>query len=69
MKLPRLAKKLRVMVSWMLDLLFGRENEQMITLHDVEAIRGMLARIRARAKQGTSVAEASALDTSARDQQ
>jgi len=28
MKLPRLAKKLRVMMDWTLDLLFGREIEQ-----------------------------------------
>jgi NADH:quinone reductase (non-electrogenic) len=27
MKLPRLPKKLRVMVGWTLDLLFGREIE------------------------------------------
>jgi len=38
MKLPRLAKKLRVMVGWTLDLLFSRDIEQMITLRDVEAL-------------------------------
>ena len=34
-KLPGLAKKLRVMVGWTLDLFFGREIEQMITVRDV----------------------------------
>jgi NADH:ubiquinone reductase (H+-translocating) len=37
-KLPRLAKKLRVMVDWTLDLFFGREIEQMVTLRDAELI-------------------------------
>ena len=39
MKLPRLAKKLRVMMDWTLDLLFGREIEQMITLRDVQGAK------------------------------
>jgi len=47
MKLPRLAKKLRVMMDWTLDLLFGREIEQTITLRDVQALSDQLARIRA----------------------
>lgn len=47
MKLPRLAKKLRVMVGWTLDLFFSREIEQMITLRDVEALSDRLSRIRA----------------------
>jgi NADH dehydrogenase len=47
MKLPRLAKKLRVMMDWTLDLLFGREIEQMITLRDVQALSDQIARIRA----------------------
>ena len=55
MKLPRLAKKLRVMVSWTADLFFGREIEQMITLRDVEELSSQWARIRARAKQSTAV--------------
>jgi hypothetical protein len=54
MKLPRLAKKLRVMVSWTLDLFFGREIEQMITVRDIEALSGQLARTRARTKQARS---------------
>ena len=37
-KLPRLVKKLRVMIAWTLDLLFGRDIEQMITLRDVEEL-------------------------------
>ena len=50
MKLPRLAKKLRVMASWTLDLFFGQQIEQMITVRDIEALSGQLARIRARTK-------------------
>jgi NADH:ubiquinone reductase (H+-translocating) len=56
MKLPRLAKKLRVMVSWTLDIFFGQEIEQMITLRDVEELSSQWARIRARAKQGSTSA-------------
>jgi NADH dehydrogenase len=54
MKLPRLAKKLRVMASWTLDLFFGQEIEQMVTIRDIEALSGQLARVRARAKHLTS---------------
>jgi len=50
MKLPRLAKKLRVMASWTLDIFFGQEIEQMVTVRDIEALSGQLARIRARTK-------------------
>jgi NADH:quinone reductase (non-electrogenic) len=50
MKLPRLAKKLRVMMAWTLDLLFGRDIEQMITLRDVEELSERWARIRAERK-------------------
>ena len=52
MKLPRLAKKLRVLMDWTLDLLFGREIEQIITLRDVQALTDQIARIRARATGG-----------------
>jgi NADH dehydrogenase len=55
MKLPRLAKKLRVMASWTLDIFFGQEIEQMITLRDVETMSNQWARIRARAKQAKAV--------------
>ena len=46
MKLPRLVKKLRVLIAWNLDLLFGRDIEQMITLRDVEELSERWARIR-----------------------
>ena len=46
-KLPGLAKKLRVMMDWTLDLLFGQEIVQMITLRDVQTLSDWLARIRA----------------------
>jgi NADH dehydrogenase len=68
MKLPRLAKKLRVMVSWTLDLFFGQEIEQMITVRDIEALSDQLARIRARAKQTRSTSVTSVLANSGRDQ-
>jgi hypothetical protein len=48
MKLPRLAKKLRVTMGWTLDLFFGREIEQLITLRDIEAITERLTLIRNR---------------------
>jgi NADH dehydrogenase len=51
-KLPRLAKKIRVMMDWTLDLLFGREIEQMITLRDAKALSERLARIRAQTMRG-----------------
>jgi NADH dehydrogenase len=68
MKLPRLAKKLRVMVSWTLDLFFGQEIEQMITVRDIEALSGQLARIRARAKQTRSTSDTSVLANSSHDE-
>ena len=54
MKLPRLAKKLRVMASWTLDIFFGQEIEQMLTVRDIDTLSGQLARIRARTKQAWS---------------
>jgi NADH dehydrogenase len=53
MKLPRLAKKLRVMASWTLDIFFGQEIEQMITIRDIETLNAQLERIRVRAKHGS----------------
>ena len=53
MKLPRLVKKLRVMMAWTFDLLFGRDIEQMITLRDVEELSERWARIRAERKPVT----------------
>jgi NADH:quinone reductase (non-electrogenic) len=67
MKLPGLAKKLRVMASWTLDLFFGQEIEQMITVSDIEALSGQLARIRERTKHATPTSAASALANSGRD--
>ena len=67
MKLPRLAKKLRVMVSWTLDLFFGQEIEQMITVRDIEELSGQLARTRARTKQARSTSAASVLANSRHD--
>jgi NADH dehydrogenase len=67
MKLPRLAKKLRVMVSWTLDLFFGQEIEQMITARDIEELSGQFARTRARTKQARSTNAASVLANSGRD--
>ena len=68
MKLPRLPKKLRVMVGWTLDLLFAKDIEQMLTLRDVEALSDMAVRIRTRATQQTAITPVSALDTAVRDQ-
>jgi hypothetical protein len=38
LKLPRLAKKTRVALSWVLDMIFSKDLEQMLTLRDVELI-------------------------------
>ncbi|HTD86872.1 MAG TPA: NAD(P)/FAD-dependent oxidoreductase [Candidatus Binatia bacterium] len=67
MKLPRLAKKLRVMVSWTLDLFFGQEIEQTISVRDVEALSAQLARVRARIKLARSTSAASVLVNSGHD--
>jgi hypothetical protein len=68
MKLPRLAKKLRVMASWTLDLFFGQEIEQTISVSDVEAFSAQLARVRARIKLARSTSAASVLANSGHDQ-
>ena len=52
-KLPGLAKKIRVMMDWTLDFLFGREIEQMVTLRDIPALTDRLARMRAETKRGS----------------
>ena len=54
MKLPRLVKKLRVLLAWTLDLLFGRDIEQLITLRDVADLAERFARTR---QQVSSAAE------------
>ena len=51
LKLPRLAKKLRVMLGWTLDLFFGTEIEQLITARDLEEVTTRWARYRAGAAQ------------------
>jgi NADH dehydrogenase len=68
MKLPRLAKKLRVMASWTLDIFFGQEIEQTISVRDVEALSDQLARVRARIKLAKSMSAASGLANSSHDQ-
>jgi NADH dehydrogenase len=69
MKLPRMAKKLRVMASWTLDLFFGQEIEQMVTIRDIEALSSQLARIRTRAKHLTSTPASSSMLASSGDSQ
>jgi len=55
LKLPRLAKKVRVISGWTLELLFSREIEKIITLSDVEELTNRMSRIRARtASAGSS---------------
>src|SRR6476660_8714549 len=51
-KLPRLVKKVRVIIAWTLDLLFGRDIEQMITLRDVEELTERWTRIRHSTRRG-----------------
>ena len=51
LKLPRLAKKLRVVSGWTLDLLFSKEIEQIVTLRDVEELTRRMTRIRALAEK------------------
>jgi hypothetical protein len=55
LKLPSLAKKLRLMMDWTLNLLFGTEIEQMIMFSDVEGPTERIARIQARRRQGSPV--------------
>jgi NADH dehydrogenase len=47
-KLPELAKKLRVVIGWTFDLLFGREIEQLLTLRDFETLDDSVSRSRVR---------------------
>lgn len=42
MKLPRLEKKLRVMLQWALDVVFERDLGQYVTLRDVDALNRLL---------------------------
>jgi NADH dehydrogenase len=45
-KLPGIVKKLRVAISWSLDLLFGREIEQFLTVREVERMEALGAELR-----------------------
>ena len=56
-KLPRLAKKLRVMMDWTLDLMFGRDIEQAITLRDIESAAEQIGRVRERRHQAAAPPE------------
>jgi hypothetical protein len=55
------------MASWTLDLFFGQQIEQMITVRDIEALSGQLARIRERTKHARSTSAASVLANSGHD--
>jgi NADH dehydrogenase len=46
MKLPRLEKKLRVMLQWAFDVAFERDLGQYVTLRDVETLNRLLATAR-----------------------
>ena len=46
LKLPRLAKKTRVALSWLLEMIFSKDLEQMLTLRDVELISRMATSLR-----------------------
>ena len=61
LKLPRLAKKLRVISGWTLDLLFSKEIEQIITLRDVEELTSRMTQIRGQAMKEMSTRAGSAL--------
>jgi NADH:quinone reductase (non-electrogenic) len=48
MKLPRFEKKLRVALSWILDLFFPKDLAQHVTLHEVERVQHRLEAARRR---------------------
>jgi hypothetical protein len=48
MKLPRFEKKLRVALSWTLDLFFPKDLAQHVTLHEVERVQHRLEAARRR---------------------
>jgi hypothetical protein len=52
------------MIAWTLDMFFGRDIEQTITVRDVEALTDMLARIRSRAKQALPATVTAAFNSS-----
>ena len=53
LKLPRLAKKIRVMMDWTLDLFFGRDIEQTITARDIETTAKQIDRVRTSVRSKT----------------
>ena len=50
MKLPRFEKKLRVALSWTLDLFFPKDLAQHLTLHEIERVQRRLEKARAHPK-------------------
>ena len=46
LKLPRLAKKTRVALSWVLEMIFSKDLEQMLTLRDIELISRIATSLR-----------------------
>ena len=46
LKLPRLAKKTRVALSWVLEMIFSKDLEQMLALRDVELISRIATSLR-----------------------
>ena len=46
LKLPRLAKKTRVALSWVLELVFSKDIEQMLTLRDIELLSRIAVSLR-----------------------
>jgi hypothetical protein len=53
-------------VDWTLDLLFGKEIEQMITLRDIQTLSERFARIRVQTKLGSETPEQTGLTSSRR---
>ena len=46
LKLPRLAKKTRVTLSWLLEMIFSKDLEQKLTLREVELISRIATSLR-----------------------
>ena len=69
MKLPRVVKKLRVMTAWTLDLLFGRDIAQMITLRDVEELSERWTRVHGARRTSSSPDSAQSETVSAGSQE
>ena len=54
MKLPRFEKKLRVAMSWTLDLFFPKDLAQHLTLHEIERVHHRLEKARQHPKISAS---------------